>query len=706
MIKNVKNIMGFLCSIVFCTVIAVSMPQITKAAEVAIDETNFPDAVFRDYVSREFDQNKNGMLSEEEINRVTQICVDGKGIKSLKGVEYFTALYNLLCRNNQLTVLNISNNTALKWLYCSNNMLTALDISNNTILTELDCSCNQLTVLDASKNTVLQELNCGINQLTVLDIRNSPVLTKLYCYNNQLTVLNIANSIALKELYCGDNQLTTLDTSKNIALTRLHCGGDSSDDSGGNKLRTLDLSKNIALVSLYCSCNQLTTLDISNNIALTELHCSGNQLTALDTSKNIALTELYCGSNDYQEYGGNKLRTLDLSKNIALVSLCCSNNQLTTLDISKNMALTVLDCADNQLTTLDASKNPVLTELYCAGNPLLELKLSSQTYDKLQLYSSDLHGYNVDFSNLQNVTKTKIGTAKDDIDIFLIKVIDITKPANYKVDDKDFTIIYTDETILPTQTPTLPSSSVVASYAHIFSDYNYNNPVTGSAVVIYGNGVNKTIDGKRVNNKAVTVYTDITASYKHTLNSNGTVKSSVSKVIVGVTKSNVKPEVNNKNKITDTSASNIAKARIKNGQITVTAVGRESGLVYLWVIDTGNKGVSACCPINVKLAPKKLEVQDISGNNLQNISIENGKILDVYIAGIVSEQIKTNDCTYTAIVDHKNQAYITVTSVIDSPNKFTIKAINLNNTKNTNVYVTFRCNQNGKKVKFYLTITK
>ncbi len=702
MIKNIEKIMGFLCSIIFYIVIGI--PQMASASGVSINETNFPDAVFRNYVSIEFDQNKDGILSDEEINEITQVCVDGKGIKSLKGIEYFTSLYNLLCRNNQLTALNISNNTALQWLYCSNNMLTVLDISNNTVLTELDCSCNQLTVLDASKNTILQELDCGINQLTNLNVSKNSVLINLNCSINQLTNLNIANSIALTELYCGENQLTTLDTSNNIALTKLHCGGDSSDDSCGNQLTTLDTSNNIALTELYCSCNQLTSLNITKNIALTKLHCGGNQLTTLDISNNIALTELHCGSNDYQEYGGNQLRNLDISNNTVLIWLNCSNNQLTTLDISKNSVLTILECSDNQLTTLDASKNSVLTGLYCVSNPLLELKLNRQTYDKLQLYSSDLHGYNVDFSNLQNVIKIKVGTAKDDSDIFLIKVIDITKPANYKVNGKDFTIIYVNETILPTPVP--PYKPGVESYAHIFSDYNYNNPITSSSVVIYGNGVKGTIDGKKINNKTVTVYTDIIASYKNILNNNGIVKSSVGKVIVGITKSDIKPEINNKNKIIDTSASNIAKAKIKNGQITITTIGKESGLVYLWVIDTGNKGVSACCPINVKLAPKKLEVQDISGNKLQNISLENGKTPDVYITGIVSDQIKTNDCTYTAIVDHKNQAYITVTSVVGSPNKFTIKAINLNNTKNTNVYVTFMCNQNGKKVKFYLTITK
>lgn len=240
--------------------------------------------------------------------------------------------------------------------------------------------------------------------------------------------------------------------------------------------------------------------------------------------------------------------------------------------------------------------------------------------------------------------------------------------------------------------------------SHLFCDYNYNSPVSGSAI-IYGNGISKTIDGKKVNNKALTVYTDITASYKYTLNSRGIVKPSIGKVIVGVTKSDIKPEVSSRNKITDTSASNIAKARIKNGQITVTSVGKEGGLVYLWVIDTGSKEVSACCPINVKLAPKKLEVQDTSGSKLKDTKLANGNTLEVCIAGLAGS-IKTDDCTYTATVDQKYSSYITVTPVQDSKNKFTIKATGLKNNKDTKVSITFTCDQNGKKTKFALTITK
>ena len=300
------------------------------------DIISFTDPVFKEYLLNEviyenhsgryfatdmkIDANNDGEISIAEAEKVEFIDVSGLGITNLTELRYFSNLKALECLYNELTTLDVSNNTALTKLWCDNNKLTSLDVSKNTALTELCLWENQLTTLDVSKNT------------------------------------------ALRLLHCDDNQLTSLDVTKNTALTELSCWE--------NQLTTLDVSKNTALRVLCCNRNQLTTLDISKNTALIYLGCTGNQLTSLDVTKNTALTSLYCYSN--------QLTSLDVSKNTALDYLTCGNNQLTTLDISKNTALDHLDCGDNQLTTLDVSKNTALTSLSCdpmndaEGNNLLE----------------------------------------------------------------------------------------------------------------------------------------------------------------------------------------------------------------------------------------------------------------------------------------------------------------------------------------------
>ena len=280
-----------------------------QSAGVAIDDTNFPDANFRTVVKK-FDTNQDSSLSDTEIAAVKKINCSNKGITNLKGIEYFTSLNILLCTDNQLTALDVSENTALTELDCRYNKLTALDVSKNTALTILECNANRLTALDVSKNTALTELDCSFNELTALDVSKNTALTALDCSINKLTALDVSKNTALTKLYCNENRLTAL-----------------------------DVSKNTALLYLICVVNQLTSLDVSKNTALTDLNCSNNELTALDVSKNTALTVLRSNHN--------QLTTLDVSKNTALLYLSCTSNQLTSLDLNNTKITNDPNCRNN-----------------------------------------------------------------------------------------------------------------------------------------------------------------------------------------------------------------------------------------------------------------------------------------------------------------------------------------------------------------------
>ena len=298
-----------------------------QSAGVTIDNTNFPDANFRTVVKK-FDTNQDSSLSDTEIAAVKKINCSNKGITNLKGIEYFTSLNILRCTDNQLTALDVSENTALTKLNCCFNKLISLDVSKNTALTILECNANRLTALDVSKNTALTELNCSVNKLTALDVSKNTALT---------------------ELYCNDNQLTSLDVSKNTALISLSCVF--------NQLTSLDVSKNTALQILNCNYNQLTVLDVSKNTALTDLECRNNQLTSLDVS-NTNMDDLYCGGNIYQIIVDNDptfdLSTLpgnfDVAKTSNWSGGTVSGNTLT-VDSGKDTVAYRYDCGKDKQRT-------------------------------------------------------------------------------------------------------------------------------------------------------------------------------------------------------------------------------------------------------------------------------------------------------------------------------------------------------------------
>ena len=216
-----------------------------------------------------------------------------KEISDMTEIKYFTNLKELDCSNNQLSQLDVSNNTLLTHLYCYDNQLSQLDMSNNTQLTNLDCTLNQLSQLDMSNNTQLTDLDCSWNDLTQLDMSNNTQLTDLDCNWNDLTQLDVSNNTQLTDLNCNRNDLTQLDVSNNTQLTDLNCSS--------NDLSQLDVSNNTLLTHLYCSLNQLSQLDVSNNTQLWDLRCHNNQLSQLDVSNNTQLDWFDCSDNPLEK---------------------------------------------------------------------------------------------------------------------------------------------------------------------------------------------------------------------------------------------------------------------------------------------------------------------------------------------------------------------------------------------------------------------
>jgi len=246
-----------------------------------------------------------------------------RSITDLTGIEAFTALTVLICRSNQLT---------------------SLDVTQNTALIELNCGANQLTSLDVTQNTALTFLSCRSNQLTSLDVTQNTALNFLYCYSNPLTSLDVTQNTALIDLSCDDNQLTSLDVTQNTALMWLRCYA--------NQLTTLDVTQNTALVMLYCYDNQLTTLDMTPNTALTQLWCQNNQLTTLNVANgnNTNISDFFfdatnnpslsCIQVDDSTYSATNWTDIDtqyyFSENCGVLSI--DKTARPTLDVYPNPA--------------------------------------------------------------------------------------------------------------------------------------------------------------------------------------------------------------------------------------------------------------------------------------------------------------------------------------------------------------------------------
>ncbi|MGC6431212.1 MAG: T9SS type B sorting domain-containing protein [Jejuia sp.] len=267
------------------------------------------------------------------IASIKELNVSLLGINDLTGIEDFSDLEVLECSENNLTVLDISNNGKLRQLFCSFNAIENLDVSNNPELSILWCNFNRINNLDTSNNLDLLSFICSNNLLTTLDISKNTFLNTFFCVGNQLANLDVTSNAELRILHCGNNSINTLDVSENLLLYDFNFEY--------NTIKTIDLSNNTELEFLYCLSNNLIDLNLSNNPNLAVLSCGENQLTEIDVQLNTNLRELYCEKNQIQ--------FLDLSTNRFLNSLNCSNNNLCQLNVknTNNSNVLVFDTSQN-----------------------------------------------------------------------------------------------------------------------------------------------------------------------------------------------------------------------------------------------------------------------------------------------------------------------------------------------------------------------
>ena len=268
-------------------------------ASVAITSQNFPDSIFRKYVSENFDADSDGTLSDEEISAVKAVDVHSMGIARLNGIEYFTALEELNCRNNNITRLDVSNMTSLKRLVCTRNLLMkSLNASNCTSLTWLDCTTDDYDV-----GTKLEIINInGCTSLTgEYDNENGHrFIADLGATNYSVTAFYARGCTALKELdVTALIKLKILDVSGCTALEGLSLNFNSgftltgvNDCTALESLRFGDYSTRVGY---------LQELDLSASTTLKRLEINENCLAALDLSHNTSLTYFICSPQKLPE---------------------------------------------------------------------------------------------------------------------------------------------------------------------------------------------------------------------------------------------------------------------------------------------------------------------------------------------------------------------------------------------------------------------
>ena len=255
-------------------------PIVKEDTGIPIDENNFPDPAFRDYVSREFDTNHDGILSEAERYNVTRISVANQGITNMTGIALFPELDYLYCDRNEIAELDTSGNLKLTYLSCSSNPLHTLDISQNSQLRTLEVwDASRLQSLDVSHCPELESFSFGSMPLSYIDLSANTKLSYLNYYGGSLETLDLSHNPHLQQLICS-----------------------------ASLIHTLDLSQNPELVSLGLNGGLLSTLNLEDNPDINNVDARDNQLISIHG--NAATAQRTIASN----LSGQKTRFIGLSE--------------------------------------------------------------------------------------------------------------------------------------------------------------------------------------------------------------------------------------------------------------------------------------------------------------------------------------------------------------------------------------------------------
>jgi len=212
-----------------------------------VPDNNFEQAL----IDLGYDNILDDSVLTANISEVVQLNIQNKSISDLTGIKDFKSLVELNCSNNQLTNMDLSQDTALTILYCNANNILNINISQNTNLSYLRCDNNQLSTLDLSQNNNLSFLRCNNNQLSNLDLLQNTSLTNFWCSDNQLTSLDIRN---------GNNiNFINFDANPNPSLTCIFV-----DDKNASYLSAWDTDQASHFVETQTECFSLTYIPDNN----------------------------------------------------------------------------------------------------------------------------------------------------------------------------------------------------------------------------------------------------------------------------------------------------------------------------------------------------------------------------------------------------------------------------------------------------------
>ncbi|EAF9641421.1 hypothetical protein A6I69_13670 [Listeria monocytogenes] len=296
----------------------------------------FPDAALAEVIRNTLGKSSvDDVVTQAELDTITQVSAQSKGVVDISGVENLTNLTNLDLKYNQISNLSPLENST-------------------TNLTQLNLGYNQISDISPLKN-LLNMVGLYLNNNQITDISflpNMPKVGILHLHNNQISDLSPLMNVNLSNigrLFLGNNQIS--DISPLMNLTAPEVSLDNNQISDLSPLVGSKLSSNLVVLNLVNNEISDTSLLMDANMAnLIRLYLEGNQISDISPLENWQVKM-------------PRLMTLDMKNQLISLSTVKWNDPL---DITNS--ITNLD--GDRITPSSISNQGVYTDPTIAWNGL------------------------------------------------------------------------------------------------------------------------------------------------------------------------------------------------------------------------------------------------------------------------------------------------------------------------------------------------
>ncbi|MFK7787409.1 MAG: T9SS type A sorting domain-containing protein [Crocinitomicaceae bacterium] len=331
---------------------------------------SIPDQVFKSYLLNRPDINTNGdsEIQVSEANSFTDtIGLFNQGLSSLVGIEAFVNLSFLGVPMNNISSIDLSQNTQLKAFICPLNNISSLDVSNNLLLEELVVWDNNLSALDVTMLPNLRRLEINTNSINSIDISQNPLLEVFYAPGNQIGNKDYSIYPNLTKLDLMSCSVTSIDLSQNPLLTNVNLMA--------NDITVIDFSQNTLLEYINCNVTGIFQIDVSmcpNIYGFSTAGCDNLESINLQNGNNTNINP-----NVFQTSFSPNLTCFqvdDVAYSSQFWATSVDDINAFSLDCWQQASL-----EENELVELNCYPNPMQEVLNVTGKQnILDLKLFSE----------------------------------------------------------------------------------------------------------------------------------------------------------------------------------------------------------------------------------------------------------------------------------------------------------------------------------------